>query len=115
VKPNSVVLVVEDDEESRETLRELLELDGYSVDTAANGKQALEKLEKIAPCVILLDLFMPVLDGWKVIEQLRSSGRLATLKIIIITSAPSTAPEGLTVLAKPLDLDKLSRAVAAAC
>ena len=77
-KPESVVLVVEDEAESRDTLRELLELEGYKVETASDGKAALEVLETIDPCVVLLDLFMPVMDGWQVIDRLRTDGRLGT-------------------------------------
>lgn len=110
-----VVLIVEDDADSRETLRELLELEGYTVKTAANGQEALDELDEYKPCVMLLDLAMPVLDGQAVVEQLRKDGRLGSMNVIIITSSAHKAPAGLKVLEKPLDLRKLSSEIAAVC
>jgi CheY-like chemotaxis protein len=113
----STVLVVEDEKESRETLCELLELEGYQVRSATNGREALETLTASGDeiCIVLLDLFMPVMDGWQVIDQLRADGRLASTNIVIITSAPHRAPSGLPVFEKPLDLDKVIRAVSRLC
>jgi CheY-like chemotaxis protein len=113
----SVVLIVEDEKESRDTLRELLELEGYRVETAVNGQEALDALaaggDKI--CIVLLDLFMPVMDGWQVIDQLKADGRLSSTQVVIITSAPYRAPAGLPVFQKPLDLDKVMSAVQRLC
>jgi len=113
----STVLVVEDEVESRDTLREILELEGYRVETAGNGREALETLTTSGDeiCVMLLDLVMPVMDGWQVVEQLRNDGRLATTPVVIITSAAHRAPAGLPVFEKPLDLDKVIRTVARLC
>ncbi len=111
----SLVLVVEDEAESRDTLRELLELEGYTVETAANGKAALALLDAIDPCIVLLDLFMPVMDGWQVIDQLRADGRLGRMNVVIITSAEHRAPADLPVFQKPLKLDKLMSTIAAVC
>lgn len=113
----STILVVEDEAESRDSLRELFELEGYRVETAVNGREALDILtshgEQI--CIMLLDLFMPVMDGWQVIDQLRADGRLATTKVVIITSAAHRAPAGLPVFEKPLDLDKVMTTVDNLC
>jgi len=114
-KSESVVLVVEDEAESRDTLRELLELEGYTVQTAADGKAALELLETVDPCVVLLDLFMPVMDGWQVIDRLRTDGRLGRMNVLVITSAGHRAPAGLPVFQKPLNLDKLISTIEAVC
>jgi two-component system chemotaxis response regulator CheY len=111
----SVILVVEDEAESRDTLRELLELEGYTVKTAADGRAALEVLETIEPCVVLLDLVMPVMDGWQVIDRLRADGRLAKMNVLVTTSAKHRAPADLPVLEKPLNLDKLIRIVDSVC
>jgi CheY-like chemotaxis protein len=111
----SVILVVEDEAESRDTLRELLELEGYTVMTAADGQAALDVLDTIDPCVVLLDLFMPVMDGWQVIDRLRADGRLARMNVLVITSAKHRAPADMAVLEKPLNLDKLIRTVDAVC
>lgn len=113
----STILIVEDEKESRDALRELLELEGYRVETAVNGREALDALNTAGDriCIMLLDLFMPVMDGWQVIDQLRADGRLASTQVVIITSAPYRAPRGLPVFAKPLDLDKVMNEVQRLC
>jgi CheY-like chemotaxis protein len=113
----SIILVVEDEKESRDTLRELLELEGYQVQTAMNGREALDTLDAAGDriCIMLLDLFMPVMDGWQVIDQLRADGRLDRTQVVIITSAPYRAPAGLPVFQKPLDLDKVMSEVQRLC
>ena len=114
---HSTVLVVEDEKESRDTLRDLLELEGYQVETAVNGREALDRLNASGDeiCIVLLDLFMPVMDGWQVIDQLRADGRLDKTQIVIITSASYKAPPGLPVFEKPLDLDKVMSEVERLC
>jgi CheY-like chemotaxis protein len=103
-----VVLVVEDEDDAREMLKDLLELRGYVVQTAADGQQALDFIDSAERiCIVLLDLFMPNVDGWKVYESLQTSGRLDSLKVLITTSAPHRAPPGAAVMTKPLDLPKL--------
>ena len=113
----STILVVEDEAESRDTLRELFELEGYRVETAVNGREALDILTAHGDqiCIVLLDLFMPVMDGWAVVDQLRNDGRLDQTKIVIITSAAYRAPAGLPVFEKPLDLDKVMTTVDSLC
>jgi CheY-like chemotaxis protein len=100
------ILVVEDDDDIRDSLKELLEEEGYRVDTAANGQQALGKLrESTLPELILLDLMMPVMDGWQFQEQLREVPSFARVPIIVI-SATKFSREPLNAAAfipKPLD------------
>jgi CheY-like chemotaxis protein len=114
---HSVVLVVEDEADSRETLRDLLGLHGFTVDVAETGVEALQKLAELGEreCVMLLDLYMPVMDGWQVVEHLRSEGSLERVHVIITTSAPHKAPADLPVLTKPLDIEKLLAIVHARC
>ena len=112
---HSFVLVVEDEEESRESLREVLELEGYDVETATNGKEALEKIADVEPCIILLDLFMPVMDGWQLLDRLRADGRLARIKVVVTTSAAENTPTDVLVFVKPIDIDSLLRTVEAVC
>jgi CheY-like chemotaxis protein len=113
---DSRVLIVEDDEDVREMLKEILEAQGYRVHTAVNGREALTLLDGgLEPRVVLLDLFMPVVDGWEVYETLRRDGRLETMTVIITTSATHRIPAGASVLEKPLDFEQVIRAVAAVC
>jgi CheY-like chemotaxis protein len=113
----STILVVEDEMESRETLREILELEGYKVRTAVNGREALDTLTAVGDeiCIVLLDLFMPVMDGWQVIDELKATGRLASTQIVVITSAAHRAPAGIPVFQKPLDLEKVMNKVNTLC
>ena len=113
----STILVVEDEVDSRETLRELLELEGYKVRTAVNGREALDTLAAVGDeiCIMLLDLFMPVMDGWQVIDELRASGRLTSTQVVVITSASHRAPTGVPVFQKPLDLEKVIKHVHQVC
>jgi len=113
----STILVVEDEADSRDALREILELEGYKVRTAVNGREALDTLDSIGEqiCIVLLDLFMPVMDGWQVINELRATGRLATTQVVIITSAAHRAPAGIPVFQKPLDLEKVMNQVNRLC
>jgi len=115
VIPHSVVLVVEDEAESRESLRDVLELEGYEVETAANGQEALEKIKQHEPCIVLLDLFMPVMDGWQLLDQLRADGLLGRIKVVVTTSAASNTPTDVPVFLKPLDIDRLLQTVEAVC
>ena len=99
------ILVVEDDDDIRDSLKELLEEEGYRVDTAANGEQALNRLRGEAPQLILLDLMMPVMDGWEFQKQLREIPSFSRVPIIVI-SASKFSREPLNAAAfipKPLD------------
>ncbi len=99
------MIVVDDEEELRESLQDLLEAHGYQVAIAANGRDAFEVLAKIDnPGLILLDLVMPEMDGWEFLRQRAQRPELAAIPVIITTSAPDRAPTGYQVLRKPIDL-----------
>jgi CheY-like chemotaxis protein len=99
------VLVVDDEDDVRETMRDLVEMFGCAVMTAGNGAEALALLEDHRPCLIVLDLLMPVMTGQELLEAMRHRPALAALPVVISTSAPERAPAGLPVLKKPLDVD----------
>jgi CheY-like chemotaxis protein len=111
------VLLVEDEEELRETMREALELHGYSVVAASDGQAALEELERIEHiCMVLLDLLMPRMNGWDFLAEMRTRPALAAVPVIIHSSAASQAPQGATrVLRKPLELERLLSVVREYC
>jgi len=84
----ATVLVVDDEREIRETLGEVLEDAGYAVVSAAHGVEALRLLARIPPpSAILLDLFMPEMNGWRFAEQLRGQASLAHVPVIVVTAA----------------------------
>lgn len=114
---NHTVLLVEDEEELRETMRDALELNGYAVVAARDGQEALEVLDRIDNlCLILLDLIMPRMNGWDFFARLRQRSGLAGVPVIIHSSTPNQAPEGATrVLGKPLAFDQLLAVVKEYC
>lgn len=103
------VLLVEDEEELREMMREALERDGYDVVTASDGRAALDAIPGIKKlCLVLLDLLMPGMNGWDFFDAFKARPELAGVPVIIHSSAPNRAPEGVTrVLRKPLKLEQL--------
>jgi CheY-like chemotaxis protein len=80
------VLVAEDNAVNRELLRELLEARGYAVFEACDGREALHMIEQTQPDILLLDIGMPVLDGFGVIREIRGNPRLATLPVLAVTA-----------------------------
>jgi CheY-like chemotaxis protein len=80
------VLVAEDNAVNRELLRELLEARGYAVVEACDGREALHMIEQAQPDILLLDIGMPVLDGFGVIREIRGNPRLATLPVLAVTA-----------------------------
>ncbi len=82
----SKVLIAEDNPVNRELLRELLETRGYSVTEACNGQEALREIEIVRPDILLLDLDMPVLDGFATVGQIRANPSLASLPVLAVTA-----------------------------
>ncbi|MGH7284112.1 MAG: response regulator [Polyangiaceae bacterium] len=111
------ILVVEDEAELREMLRDALELNGYAVVTAPEGQAALDAIPRIEElCLVLLDLLMPGMNGWDFFKELRARPALASVPVVVHSSAPATAPAGATrVLAKPMDLNRLLDVVKEYC
>jgi len=105
------VLLVEDDAEVRSSVAEILELEGFAVDTAIHGQQALDKLRAgAAPCVLLLDLMMPVMNGLELLEHLHKEAELRTPPVIVLSANRGYEAEDLGVAAivrKPFDVDAL--------
>ena len=81
------VLIVEDDPNIRELLQMYLEKDGYAVTCAADGGQGLDKFRAIKPDLVLLDLMMPVLDGWAVCKAIRAE---SNTPVIMLTAKGET-------------------------
>jgi CheY-like chemotaxis protein len=111
------LLIVEDEEDLREMLRDALERRGFHVATASNGKEALDLLPQIDHiCLVLLDLFMPEMNGWDFFDALKAKKEFEQVPVIITTSAPNRAPVGATrVMQKPLSLDRILSTVQEFC
>jgi CheY-like chemotaxis protein len=113
------ILIVEDDADIRETLQHLLESSGYTARAAGNGQEALEMIESLGhPCLILLDLMMPVMDGWAFLSALECNERLASVPIVIVsayTDRGVVSERAQQVLQKPVDIHALMEAVREHC
>lgn len=111
------VLVVDDDKDIRMSLVYLLELEGYTTLSAANGQEALDLLHRLeAPCIILLDLLMPVMDGIQFLEHKQLEAGLHEIPVVIISAATTVQPPaGVPFLQKPVPLDRLFEFVGKHC
>ncbi|MFZ0298506.1 MAG: response regulator [Candidatus Sulfotelmatobacter sp.] len=96
------ILVAEDNAVNRELLRELLEARGYTVFEACDGQEALRMIEETKPELLLLDIGMPVLDGFGVIRKIRENPRLAPLPVVAVT-AYAMRGDRETILASGFD------------
>jgi len=109
------ILLVEDDSALREALSDILTDVGYEVECAGNGREALDRLSGNAPApdLILLDLLMPVMDGWAFRDLQRRSPRLAHIPTVVLSASyPPDAPRirslgAETVLSKPVGMERL--------
>jgi CheY-like chemotaxis protein len=115
------VLIVDDDRGIRESLAEVLKDEGYGVIEACDGYEALEHLRSgLSPCVILLDLMMPNMDGWQFHAELRRNDALARIPVVVLSAdsdahkkaSSMSATEGLP---KPLRVEQLLDAVGRNC
>jgi CheY-like chemotaxis protein len=109
------VMVVDDDEDIRESIADVLRECGYEVECAMNGRDAMSKLRGgVRPSVILLDLMMPVMDGWQFRAEQVEDPRLAGIPVIVISAAGANpgVPEGTCAyLRKPFNLKDLLREI----
>ncbi|HEY4583199.1 MAG TPA: response regulator [Lysobacter sp.] len=114
--PAKAILIVEDNADIRDTFRTLFELEGFDVRLAANGEDALHRLddEPAAPCLILLDLSMPVMDGWQFLDVLRARADGGEIPVTVLSanvdatvSRDLKARYGCRVLRKPASIDAL--------
>ena len=106
-----LILVIDDDPDILQTLALCLSTEGYRVLMAANGKEALDQLGRETPAAILLDLMMPVMDGWQFVAEMDERGwRKAPILILSADRAVAGHAQRLKAdayLAKPFDLDEL--------
>jgi CheY-like chemotaxis protein len=111
--PERPVLIVDDDHGVRGVLAQILEDEGHAVSTATNGRDALDKLHgSVTPCVILLDLMMPVMNGWEFMTQRQEERDIAAIPVVVISAdqgarAKAEAIGAVDCLEKPIDLNRL--------
>jgi CheY-like chemotaxis protein len=116
---SATVLFVEVVLDTRDLLGVFLELEGFPVESAVNGKLALERLESGVPaCVILLDLMMPVMDGWQFRQAQARRAGLADIPVIVVSAAGRDRIQKIDAdayLSKPVDLEELLGCVTQFC
>src|SRR4051812_6798100 len=114
---NHQILVVEDDLDIREAIASALECEGYQVATAANGQEALDWMRTSSPCIVLLDLMMPVMNGWELLQHMkRDVGKLASTPVCVMSAWADRAPaEADAVLPKPLSIKALLDVIRQRC
>ena len=110
------VLIVEDDADLRQMMAQVLNLEGFHAVTVANGREALEYLEdhRPKPDLILLDLNMPVMDGWEFRRKQRANPNVADVPVIVVSALDPSRVEDVAAdafLKKPLDFDRLLQLV----
>jgi len=110
------ILVVDDDPDILEALSEILEAEGYAVDRARHGQEALARLDQRRPDLILLDLMMPVMDGWEFSQALHRRGDCEDVPVVVLSADRQAGAKAHVVgargfLAKPFELNELLRLV----
>jgi DNA-binding response OmpR family regulator len=116
--PSRRILVVDDDEDIRKVVSHNLETEGYAVDTAEGGDEAMEVVKRHAPDLVILDIMMPVRDGYDVLAEIRANPDTAELPVVLLTAkrAESDIWEGWSsgadyYMTKPFEVGELLRFV----
>lgn len=113
------ILLVEDNELNRDMLSRRLVRSGHTVTMAVNGEEALDMAREQQPDIVLMDMSLPVIDGWEATRRLRASAETAGLRIIALTSHAMSGDREKALAAgcddydtKPLDLARLLAKIA---
>lgn len=112
------ILVVEDDPDIRTALIELLESEGYVTNSASNGQEALRELEKSKkPCLVLLDMMMPIMNGREFLDVVMKDSHLAPIPVIVVSAiADKVSTDGAKgFIKKPIDIDTILKVVSEYC
>ena len=110
------ILVVDDERDIRETMRDVFLDEGYEVDLAADGIEALAALRSDGPyALVLFDIIMPKMDGIALYHAIKADPALAKIPLIVSTSNPASAPPGVLLIRKPVDVEVLVNTVRHLC
>jgi CheY-like chemotaxis protein len=114
------ILVVDDDMDIRETLAQILEFEGFNVICASNGQEAIERLKSVRPNLILLDLMMPVMDGYEFRIAQKARPEIAEIPVIVLSAdgnvkQKAAAADVQAFLRKPIELETLLAAIRQFC
>jgi two-component system response regulator CpxR len=111
--PDASVLVVDDDQDIRDTVAAALETEGYRVRCAANGAQALALMHGYKPEAIVLDLSMPIMSGWELLDAVHELRELREIPVVVLSAM--RAPAGVEHLDKPVSLEELLETLERMC
>ena len=104
----TTILIVDDDADFRNVLSEVLRQEGCTVIEASNGRDALALLGDLTPDLIFVDLMMPVMNGWQLVDEFERDPRLAQVPVAVLSAVARMGPLGSRrVLYKPIDLPNL--------
>ena len=110
------ILVVDDNEDAANTLAMILKMDGHEIETAYSGMEALERIERFAPAIVLLDIGLPIIDGFEVARRIRALPHGHHVRLVAITGYGQEADRARTReagfahhLVKPVDFADLER------
>ena len=110
------ILIVEDDPDVREAMALLLEESGYRIEAVGNGEEALLVMQTRLPCLVLLDLMMPIMTGWALHAVMRDDERLKGVPVCVVSAVASHAPpDAVCVLQKPVQVPRLLATIASYC
>lgn len=113
------ILVVDDNIDIRLLLKKRLETEGYEVITAENGIEAQDVIKQNLPCVVILDLMMPIMDGWQFLDWKKEQEKeIADLPVLVVSAISSytKAPEGVQgFLSKPVSVSHMINSIQAYC
>jgi DNA-binding response OmpR family regulator len=113
------VLIVEDDADLRAMMDQLLHLEGFAPITAPNGREALKLLKAGAPArVILLDLMMPIMDGWAFRREQRRDPAIADIPVIVLSAVDQVSSaelDAVTTFRKPLNFTEVVECIRSVC
>jgi CheY-like chemotaxis protein len=118
VRPNKSILIIDDDAGIRDMLAIALEMEGYSIFTACNGQEGIEKLTNIpTPSLILLDLMMPVMNGYEFLDSLHTNPKTDHIPVVLLTAYADQAKKmtAHSIIRKPIALATLLKAVETHC
>ena len=109
-----LAFLVDDDNDFRTLFGEVLREEGYQVIEAANGMEAMALLDSHTPDVMLIDLAMPVMNGWALFAALERRPELRSVPVVFLSAMPHMAPGGGSlVIGKPLNVTSLTTLLAA--
>ncbi len=116
-QPGHDILIVDDDPPIRNLLRQVFVRIGFTAREARDGQEAVEIIEGTMPRLMMLDLMMPRMNGWQVLEHLRDNGLLERIPVVVLTAVGAHRTEGLAafgvraILSKPFEIQDLIRTV----